>query len=302
MSLNLRGIISIPASPFDDANELDFESLRREVDFSIASGCVALLGPVVASEVWQLTKTERQKFNEVVVDQNNGRVPVLAGCSSTDADEVFENARAAVRTGANAVCAMLPNVEMNGNWDATRAFYAQLAEVAGVQVVIQTGGRGPDDRIPIEHLTRLVREIELVSFIKEEGNPSNHRISDLVDAKEPKLLGVIGGMGGRFMIDEMRRGATAFAPICTFTDVLVLIWNLFHAGQEEQAMDAHEKLSTILNIEFQVGMTFSKELLKRRGLLKTNHSRSQYCVPLDSFDFVEMERRLERLRPYMNRQ
>ena len=116
------------------------------------------------------------------------------------------------------------------------------------------------------------------------------------------MLGVIGGMGGRFMIDEMRRGATAFAPICTFTDVLVLIWNLFHAGQEEQAMDAHEKLSTILNIEFQVGMTFSKELLKRRGLLKTNHSRSQYCVPLDSFDFVEMERRLERLRPYMNRQ
>jgi len=66
-------------------------------------------------------------------------------------------------------------------------------------------------------------------------------------------IDVIGGVGGRYMIDEMRRGACGFAPISAFTDVLVRIWNEFHAGNESLAMDIHDRLASMLNIEFQVG-------------------------------------------------
>ncbi len=300
MEFAINGIVSIPASPFDENNALDCDSLRREVDFCIEVGAGAFLGPVLASEVWQLTVEERRRFVEVVADQNRHRIPYIAGVSSVDEEDALALGRSAAQAGADAVSAMLPQIEMNGDWEVTHRFFSRLAEASGLPVVIQTGGRGPNDCIPTDQLMRLIREIPSVRYIKEEGNPANHRITALLNAGEPQLKGVFGGTGGRFLIDEMRRGVCGCAPICNFTDVLVRIWNLFHGGYEEEAMDLHEKLCTMLNIEFQIGLTFGKEILRRRGLIKTNFARAAGAVPLDDFDLVEMDKRLERLAPYFD--
>lgn len=297
MSLKLKGIFSIPASPFNEQGELDPAYLRRQVEFSIASGANAIIGPVIASEVWFLSNDERKRFADAVTDQTSKRIPVIAGVSSNTIAETIDLANHATTAGADALIAMLPTVEMTANWDQTRDFYKRLADATGLEIIIQNGGRGPDDRIPIENLMRLLEEIPQVNYIKDEGIPSNHRVTELVRAGGERLHGVFGGMGGRYMIDEMRRGACGFAPISTFTDVLVDIWNSFHGGNEARAVEIHERLATMLNIELQVGMAFGKELLRRRGLVGTGHSRMGQ-VPIDEFDRLEMDLRLERLKPY----
>jgi 4-hydroxy-tetrahydrodipicolinate synthase len=131
MALQLRGIFSIPASPFDEIGELDFDGLRRQVEFSIACGAGAVIGPVMASEVWRLTLEERQRFVEVLVRQAAGRLPVIAGVSARNAEESVELARCAAAAGAEAVIAMLPSPEMSSNWEETHRFFSTLAERAG---------------------------------------------------------------------------------------------------------------------------------------------------------------------------
>lgn len=297
MSLKLKGIFSIPASPFNERGELDPHYLRRQVEFCIASGASAIIGPVIASEVWYLSNDERKHFMDAITDQTAKRIPVIAGVSSNSIEETIDLARHAADAGADAVIAMLPKVEMTANWAQTRDFYARLADATGLEIVIQNGGRSPDDRIPIENLMRLLEEIPQINYIKDEGLPSNHRVTELVRAGGERLHGVFGGMGGRYMIDEMRRGACGFAPISTFTDVLVDIWNSFHGGNEARAVEIHEKLATMLNIELQVGKAFAKELLRRRGLVGTGVSRMGE-VEIDDFDRTEMDLRLQRLQPY----
>jgi 4-hydroxy-tetrahydrodipicolinate synthase len=192
---------------------------------------------------------------------------------------------------------MLPKVEMTADWEQTYGYYARLAEATGLEIVVQNGGRAPDDRIPVANLMRLMDEIDQINYIKDEGVPSNHRVTELVQAGGNRLKGVFGGMGGRYMIDEMRRGACGFAPISTFTDVLVRIFESFHAGNEADAVEAHEKLALMLNIELQVGTAFAKELLKRRGLVGTRCSRMGQ-VEIDAPDLIELELRWQRLQPY----
>jgi 4-hydroxy-tetrahydrodipicolinate synthase len=299
MSLQLKGIFAIPASPFTARDELDLHYLRRQVEFSITAGAAALIGPVIASEVWYLSNDERKRFVDAIAGQAGRRIPVIAGVSANSIEESIDLARHAAKAGADAVIAMLPKVEMTADWEQTYAFYARLADSTGLEIVIQNGGRSPDDRIPISHLMRLLEKIGQINYIKDEGVPSNHRVTELVRAGGDRLHGVFGGMGGRYMIDEMRRGACGFAPISTFTDVLVQIWNSFHAGQEARAVEMHERLATMLNIELQVGKAFAKELLRRRGLVGTGCSRMGE-VELDPFDLVEMELRWARLQPYFN--
>jgi 4-hydroxy-tetrahydrodipicolinate synthase len=299
MSLKLKGIFSIPASPFNDRGELDLHFLRRQVEFSITSGAAAIIGPVIASEVWYLSNDERKQFMDAITDQTARRIPVIAGVSSNTIEETIDLASHAAASGADAVIAMLPKVEMTADWEQTHSFYARLADATGLEIVIQNGGRGPEDRIPIANLMRLMEKIDQIRYIKDEGLPSNHRVTELVHAGGDRLHGVFGGMGGRYMIDEMRRGACGFAPISTFTDVLVKIWDNFHAGNETLAVDMHEKLATMLNIELQVGTAFAKELLRRRGLVGTGRSRMGQ-VEVDEFDLAEMDLRLARLKPYFN--
>jgi dihydrodipicolinate synthase/N-acetylneuraminate lyase len=297
MSLKLKGIFSIPASPFDDNGVLDPHYLRRQVEFSIASGAAALIGPVIASEVWFLSNDERKRFMETITDQAARRIPVIAGVSSNSIKETIDLASHAAASGADAVIAMLPTVEMTASWEQTYDFYKRLADATGLEIVIQNGGRSADDRIPIGNLMRLLEEIPQINYIKDEGLPSNHRVTELVKAGGDRLHGVFGGMGGRYMIDEMRRGACGFAPISTFTDVLVKIWNSFHAGNEAAAVEMHEKLATMLNIELQVGKSFAKELLRRRGLVGTRRRRMGE-VDVDEHDLVELDLRFRRLEPY----
>ena len=297
MSLNLRGIFSIPASPFTEKNELDLHYLRRQVEFCVASGANAIIGPVIASEVWYLSNDERKRFMRTITEQTAKRIPVIAGVSAHTIDESIDLARCAAQAGAEAVIAMLPEVKMTGDWDQTYAFYKRLADATGLEIVVQNGGRAPDDRIPIANLMRLMEAIPQINYIKDEGVPSNHRVTELVRAGGARLKGVFGGMGGRYMIDEMRRGACGFAPISTFSDVLVKIWTGFHAGQVADAVEAHEKLALMLNIELQVGKAFAKELLRRRGLVGTRRSRMGE-VDIDADDLVELELRWKRLQPH----
>jgi len=50
MAKTMRGIFTIPSTPFDDRGRLDEEGLRRIVDFCVGCGAHGIVSPVNASE------------------------------------------------------------------------------------------------------------------------------------------------------------------------------------------------------------------------------------------------------------
>lgn len=279
-----RGIFAIPATPFEDDSELDRDSLRREVDFCVASGVQGIVYPVMASEFFTLSDEERLEVMPIVTRQARGRVPVVLGVSGVSTQAAVRFAEAARECGADAVIAMPPYVTKYPPEDVLR-YFAAVAGAARMPVFIQNAGVAAVNQ---GMLLRLVREIEHVCYVKEEVAPAHHSIAQLVAQKEPNVWGVFGGGGAQNLIDEMRRGAAGNMPAAQYSDVHARIFGLWEAGDERGARALHTRLMPAMQRERLNGVASAKEVLMRRGVIRCARTRGA-GTPLDAYDRAELD-------------
>ncbi len=96
-------------TPFtDDGDRLDEDRLRRLVDYVIERGVSALVPCGTTGEFQNLSLDERKKAIEVVVDQANGRVPVIAGTGHSSTKLAISLTRHAKEAGADAAIVVTP--------------------------------------------------------------------------------------------------------------------------------------------------------------------------------------------------
>src|SRR5204863_5543338 len=66
--------------------------------------------------------------------------------------------------------------------------------------------------LAVDLVLDVVRAVPAISYVKEESLPSGARISRLIANAPPTLRGVLGGAGGRYITDEIARGAHGTMP------------------------------------------------------------------------------------------
>lgn len=284
-----RGVFTIPVTPFDLAGNLDEESLQRCVDFCIQAGAHGLVCPVNASEFTSLTDHERRRVAEIVTATADHRLPVVIGVSGTTSHHAALFARHAREIGADAVIAMPPYVKKATPAEITE-YFKVVAASAQLPVFIQNYPAPIGTPLSASFLAELVQTIDGLAYIKEETSPPGHVITAILAAAGPRLHGVMGGMAGRFLLDEFRRGSCGTMPACEVTDVHVALWNALDAGDEPRARTIFNHLLPLLNMEWLYGATVYKEVLRRRGVIATATLRGPGMSTLDAFDHQELDR------------
>ena len=290
----MRGIFPVLQSPFGEDDVLDIESLRRQVDFCADMGSHGLVYPVLSSEFQFLTDEERRVGIEAVIDANRGRIPVVAGVGGASAPIAVEYARHAADAGADAVIALPPYVSAAPR-DELIAYFHAIAAAVDCPVFVQHNL--PDMDSPF--IARLVREIDNVSYVKEETPPSAHNISGLFEALDGGGVGVFGGASGRWMLSELERGASGFMPAVPVIEVYVQIWDAWQAGDSRKARELFDRLLPFVNLMTLLGLAVYKEVLVRRGVFVTARVRQPGAVRLDDFDLREIDEVLARLEPLL---
>jgi 4-hydroxy-tetrahydrodipicolinate synthase len=290
-----RGVFVILATPFSDDGSLDEDGLKAEVEFSIAAGAHGLVSPVNASEFSALSDPERLRVIEVVGQTVRDRLPFVAGVSGVSAQVAVWIARHAGEAGADAVIAMPPYIAKppaDGVW----AYYEALARETELPIFIQNYPLPIGVPMSPALLGQLSREIERVLYIKEEVPPVTHSIMADIAACGDSVEGVFGGAAGRFMMDEMRRGAAGTMPACDATDVHAAVWNAYQAGDVSGAREVFNRLLPLLNFEMLHSVRAYKEVLRRRGVIRSAYVRAPMTGPLDAQDHVELDAILSDIR------
>jgi 4-hydroxy-tetrahydrodipicolinate synthase len=287
MAPQWRGVFTIPVTPFDAQGEIDERSLERCVQFCVDAGAHGVVAPVNASEAPVLLDDERKRVAEIVVATVARRAPVVVGVSAATTRQSVDFARHARATGADAVIAMPPYVKKPSPSEIVD-FYQQVARAADVPVFIQNWGAPLGTPMSARFLADLVR-IEGVDYIKEETAYAAQLMTELQSLAGPELKGMMGGMAGRYLFNEYRRGACGTMPACEVTDVDVQIWNKLEAGDLAGARRLHNRLIPLLNIEAMYGAAIYKEVLKRRGIIEHATMRGPGLVELDDFDRQELD-------------
>jgi 4-hydroxy-tetrahydrodipicolinate synthase len=104
-----EGIMPALVTPFtDDGKSVDEERLRTLADRCLGLGVHGLVPCGTTGEFVNLTTEEKKRVIKIVVDEVNGKVPVVAGTGASGTAEAIEMTRYAKDVGATAALIVTP--------------------------------------------------------------------------------------------------------------------------------------------------------------------------------------------------
>ncbi len=301
MSEPWRGIFIIPQSTFHPDGRFDEPGLETEIEFCVQAGAHGIVWPVMASQFAILSHEERKRTAEIVIRKTDGRTPVVIGVATVWTESSVDLARHAQAKGADAVIS-LPPWETKPTREQAFDYYRELSEAVSIPVFIQNAAGKFGLGLPAEDIARMVRELAGVDYVKEETPPLGQSITGVLAACGATVKGVFGGAGGKHLFNELRRGAAGNMPACDMTDILVEIYERYTRGDEVGAREIHNLLLAYQNLHALFGMGFTREILKRRGAIRSATPRFGREIQMDDYDNHELNIVLEQLKPYFRLQ
>jgi 4-hydroxy-tetrahydrodipicolinate synthase len=265
-----RGVWPIITTPFDDAGRLDLNGLGSVVEHVLRGGAHGVVYPAIASEFQTLDRDERHAAIERVLSAVAGRRPVIVGVSTVGGDlHPPSLAEAAERLGAAGVMFM-PAPRPS---DGVASVVAAVAEASVLPIVLQNAPAPLGPTLPVEAIADVIRGVPAIRYVKEEVPPCGQRITRLLEAAGGRLQGVFGGAGGRFVLDELARGASGSMPACEFTNLHVRLYDLIAAGDPTAARRLFNAMLPLLNFESVFRTSATKFILHRMGVIDSTRHR-----------------------------
>ena len=288
--MKLEGVYSVLPTPFTASGDLDLESLKRVIDLFIGAGVNGLTALGVTSEVARMNDGERVQVLETVVSHVNGRVRVVAGATADGVRTCVDYTKFAKETGADAVMISPPR-SPKLNSDAVVRHFAAVAAAVEIPIVIQDYPPISGFAMEPALLVRIAKEVPAANTIKLEDPPTPFKTSRIREAAQGMSLGIFGGLGGVFLLEELMAGATGAMTGFAYPEILVKIVKLFHAGDLDGAAAAFYPYVPLMRFEFQegLGMAIRKEVLKRRGVMACSDIRLP-GAKLDATTMAALER------------
>ncbi len=181
--LDLRGIWApIPTPLKKNKEDIDRQAIRTLVDFLIDGGVDGILPLGTSGEFALLSPDERRDVLDAVVDQVNGRVPVVAGVSDPSPEIVIHYSKEAQDLGADAVIAT-PVYYFRTTNDGLYLYYKVISQSIDLPLMIYNIPDFTGVIVPLDVVERLAREklvvgmkftqydlLNLFKFIEAAGN------------------------------------------------------------------------------------------------------------------------------------
>ena len=262
----LSGVYNILTTPFMPDGAVDGESLRRLTEGVVAAGVDGITVLGVAGEAQKLSAGERDQVVCSVLEVVGGRLPVFVGASQEGTETTIAASRAAERAGAAGVMIAPPAFLQPG--PGLTEHLTRIAEAISIPIVLQDYPPVNGVTMSPQAMAELIKAVPAITTIKLEGTPTPQRTAQTLALTGDRAT-VLGGLGGMYLLDELRRGASGTMTGFAYPEVLVEIWRAWCAGDRSAAAAVHARYLPLLVFEGQpgVGLAIRKEILRRRGLI-----------------------------------
>ncbi len=165
------GVGTALVTPFTKNGDLDEAAVRRLGRRQIDGGVHFLCPCGTTGENPTLTDAERLRSVEILVDEANGAVPILAGAGGYDTKEVIHIAREMARRGASGFLSVTPYYNkptQEGLYQHYRAF----AESTSLPIVVYNVPGRTGVNVEVATLARLAEIPNIVGVKEASGNVS----------------------------------------------------------------------------------------------------------------------------------
>ena len=165
------GVGTALVTPFTRSGDLDEAAVRRLARRQIDAGIHFLCPCGTTGENPTLSDAERLRVVEIVVEEANGKVPVLAGAGGYDTREVIHTAGEMARRGVSGFLSVTPYYNkptQEGLYQHYRAF----AESTPLPIVVYNVPGRTGVNVEVATLARLAQIQNIVGVKEASGNVS----------------------------------------------------------------------------------------------------------------------------------
>jgi 4-hydroxy-tetrahydrodipicolinate synthase len=240
------GSIVAIVTPFRN-DAIDEEKLRELVEFQIANGTDGIVPCGTTGESSTLDYDEHDRVIEIVVQQTNKRVPVIAGTGSNSTREAIEMTEHARKLGADGALLVTPYYNKPSQEGLFRHYRAVAEAVPIPQILYNVPGRTGVNLLP-ETVARLADISNIVAI--KEATGSLQQASEVLALCGDKLDVLSGDDFITFpMMACGAKGVISVLSNIMPKEVASLV-DAFREGRMEEARQLHLKLLRISNAMF----------------------------------------------------
>ena len=279
----LGGMMAIMQTPLNDDGELDLEGLRRHTSHLVEGGTKALVTTGGNGEFPQLSEDERKKVLEVVVDEANGRVPVVACTSHSSTREVVKLSRHAQDVGAEGVMINPPYYGYYyelPDW-AIYKHYEIIAKAVDIQIMLYSQKYICNQPVPWEvtenMAKRLVKDFDTVTCMKETYDIEKiHLLSQQLGDRFSVFCGNDPYLFA--MMAAGAKGATISLP-CVAPKQTAEFFDAWEKGDVTEAYHIFNRLQPLIDALYAIPpgqATLIPHAMKMLGIVSSTRMRSVF--------------------------
>lgn len=249
VKLKLKGIIPALITPFTPDHEINQEGLRENVRFLLENGVHGLLAIGGTGEFTALSDGERKRVIDIVVDETNGKVPVLVGILSPGIGQSLDLARYAEDAGADAVMLLTPYY-VHGTEKGIYDYYKFISDKIAIPIVLYNIPPRTQINLSPSLVSRLV-EIENIVGIKQ-CNRDLSQTSEIIRLVRDKMIFSTLTGEDDLMFPSLMLGARG--GVLASANLVPHIWidafRAFEKGDIEGVRNIHFKLAPLFKALF----------------------------------------------------
>jgi len=262
-----KGMITALVTPFNKNLEIDYDALKKLIDFQIKSRIDAILVSGTTGESPSLSKDEKIELIGKTIDFANGKVPVIAGTGSNNTkDTVFLTSKAK-ELGADAVLIVAPYYN-KPTQDGLYWHYKTIADSVDIpQIIYNVPGR-TSVNILSETQLKIAEDCKNVIGTKEASGNLVQMMEIIKNA--PRGFNLLSG-DDALTLPAISIGAKGCVSVLS-NYAPVEFGRMIHFaldGKYEQAKKIHYTLFDLMNLNFIESSPLPvKYVLSQMGFLK----------------------------------
>jgi len=161
-----KGVYTVLVTPFESDGEVDYEGLRRNVQWQISQGVHGLVANGSTGEFCSMEDYEKEKVAATVIETSAGRVPVVIGASAEATQKAIFYAKNAKKLGADGVM-ILPSYYCKPNQEEIFTHFARISDAADIPIIIYNNPSTTGVDIKADTVKRMADHSPNLSTIKE---------------------------------------------------------------------------------------------------------------------------------------
>ena len=285
----LQKIFSALETPMRADESINYTALREVVEYQLSTGVEGFYCNGSSGEGLLLSLDERKAVLETVLEQVNGRVPVISHIGTIRAKDVIDLAQHAKAAGANAV-SMIPPYYYKFSMDEIMSYYEAVVDaVPGIPAIIYNIPQFTGIEFSKANASRLLENPGIIG-VKHTSN-NLYAMERMVTAYPDKIL--FNGFDEQFL-SALTAGATATigTTVNCFAPLFLKVRALFGENRMAEAAAVQSDINHRVEEMCKVGIFNAvKYILTKQGGMDCGSCRAPF-KPLSDADKALLDRLL----------